>query len=90
MPQWGPALDHCHDGLRPAIRLLVLCAALAAATFAAPASAAKRAVVLDVNGTIGPAMADYIARELKDLTPTDVGIVVLRMNTPGERSTDSG
>lgn len=69
--------------LRAAILLLVLCAALAATTFAVPASAAKRAVVLDVHGTIGPATADYITQELKNATPTDVGIVVLRMNTPG-------
>jgi membrane-bound serine protease (ClpP class) len=69
--------------LRAAIRLLVLCAALAAAAFAAPASVAKRAVVLDVHDTIGPATADYITQELKNVTPTDVGIVLLRMNTPG-------
>ena len=45
--------------------------------------AAKRAVVLDVNGVIGPAMADYIVREIKAAAPADTGLVVLRMNTPG-------
>jgi len=50
---------------------------------AAPASAAQRAVVLDVDGPIGPAVADYIVRELQAVSPDDVGLVVLRMNTPG-------
>lgn len=69
--------------LRAAILLLVLSAVLAGATFAEPAGTAKRALVLDVDGVIGPAMADYVVRELKNVTSTDVGIVVLRMNTPG-------
>lgn len=56
---------------------------LLAALGTAPASAAKRAVVLDVDGIIGPAMADYIVREIKTVTPADTGLVVLRMNTPG-------
>jgi membrane-bound serine protease (ClpP class) len=64
-----------------------LVAALVAAPYAAPASAAegpaKRAVVLDVDGVIGPAMADYIVREIKAATPSDTGLIVLRMNTPG-------
>jgi membrane-bound serine protease (ClpP class) len=52
-------------------------------TLASPAEAAERAVVLDVKGVIGPAIADYVVRELRAATPNDVGIVVLRMNTPG-------
>ncbi len=46
-------------------------------------SAAERAVVLDIDGAIGPAVADYVVREIKAARPSDVGLIVLRMNTPG-------
>jgi membrane-bound serine protease (ClpP class) len=57
--------------------------AMALSTLAAPANAAERAVVLNVDGVIGPAIADFVVRELHQVTPDKVGIVVLRMNTPG-------
>jgi membrane-bound serine protease (ClpP class) len=57
--------------------------AILLALSAAPASAAQRAVVLDIDGVIGPAMADYVVRELHAASPRDTGIVILRMNTPG-------
>src|SRR5260370_12127362 len=47
------------------------------------AGAARQAVVLDINGAIGPAIADYLVRNLPSARPGEVGIVILRMNTPG-------
>ena len=69
--------------LRAATLILAIISTIAAIVLAAPASAAQRAVVLDVDGPIGPAVADYIVRELQAVSPDDVGLVVLRMNTPG-------
>jgi len=48
-----------------------------------PAAAAERAVVLEINGAIGPPIADYIARELNAAASSGVRLVILRMNTPG-------
>jgi membrane-bound serine protease (ClpP class) len=69
--------------LRAATLILAILSTIAAIVLAAPASAARRAVVLDVDGAIGPAIADYIVHELHAVNPDDVGMVVLRMNTPG-------
>lgn len=40
-------------------------------------------VLLDINGTIGPATADYIDRSLQHATEQGAEIIVLRMDTPG-------
>jgi membrane-bound serine protease (ClpP class) len=72
--------------LRAAIAISAIFLAVAAAPHdqpAASAPAAKRAIVLDVDGAIGPAMADYIVSEVKAANPSDTGLIVLRMNTPG-------
>jgi membrane-bound serine protease (ClpP class) len=65
----------------------MMLAALACAAFIVvamlPASAAERAIVLEIDGAIGPPIADYITRELKAASSSDARLVILRMNTPG-------
>lgn len=47
------------------------------------ATAARRALVLEIDGAIGPAIAEYIADALAQTKADDTGLVVVRMNTPG-------
>jgi membrane-bound serine protease (ClpP class) len=62
--------------------LLVLSAALLALT-AATVAAAERAIVLEIDGAIGPPIADYITHELNAARSGDARLIILRMNTPG-------
>ena len=51
---------------------------------APPAKAvAQRAIVLEIDDAIGPAVADYVVRELRTVSRSETGLIVLRMNTPG-------
>jgi len=65
------------------MRLLAIPVVLALLSPLSAAAAAERAVVIDVDGAIGPAIASFIAREIKAAPPQEVGLIVLRLNTPG-------
>ena len=64
-----------------AVQLLVV---VFVAMQALPAKAAvQRAIILEINDAIGPAIADYIVGELRAADTTQTDLIVLRMNTPG-------
>ena len=83
----------CSPPIRPAgrsiTRLLPCWTASILATViptmpAPPAKAvAQRAIVLEIDDAIGPAVADYVVRELRTVSRSETGLIVLRMNTPG-------
>ncbi|HZQ14846.1 MAG TPA: nodulation protein NfeD [Pseudolabrys sp.] len=49
----------------------------------AGAQTQRRAVVLEIDGAIGPAIADYIADAIAEAGAQNAGVIVLRMDTPG-------
>jgi membrane-bound serine protease (ClpP class) len=65
------------------LRARAMLLAMAFATLALPTRAAEQARVLEINGAIGPPIADYVVRELRAANPDAVGLVILRVNTPG-------
>ena len=73
---------HIRRILHLSARRTTLAIALLAVSMAA-APAAPRALVLDIDGAIGPAMAGYVSRGLAGLDPAETRVVVLRLNTPG-------
>ena len=46
-------------------------------------AAPRRAVVIELDGAIGPGAAGYVLRSLREAQHQDAAAVVLRLDTPG-------
>lgn len=68
---------------RVLLALIVALVAVATVRAQAPAPAPGAAILLIVDGPIGPATTDYLTRGLAEAAERDASIVVIRMDTPG-------
>ncbi len=65
------------------IPLLLICAGAFMGLCAERPASRPIAIVLDVNGSINPALADYITKGIKKAEDDNAACVVIRMDTPG-------
>jgi membrane-bound serine protease (ClpP class) len=64
---------------------ILLLAAMTATSHSPAQETSKpaKALVITIDGAIGPVIADHIAEQLAEVGPATTGLVILRMDTPG-------
>ena len=63
--------------------MLLAAATLTLLALPGDAQTARHAVVIELDGAIGPAIADYVATGVAEAGAQDAGVIVLQMDTPG-------
>src|SRR5262249_1474266 len=68
---------------RPLAGIAVLLLTVLASTVSMAQEGQRQALIIDIDGAIGPATADHVASQLEGADPARVGLVILRLDTPG-------
>ncbi len=68
---------------RPALWLLLAIFGLLLSTLPNLAQTDRAAIVLEIDGAIGPAVSDYLTRGIAHASERDAGLLVVRLDTPG-------
>lgn len=75
--------DRAHFLFFPAIFFLFFLTVLSSVTQADQQESSCRAMVLDIRGVIGPAVADYVDKGFLAAVRENASLIILRMDTPG-------